>query len=351
MRLRFGVVAAILLGMALTGCGGLGIVSSSITAPCRAAHYSELIWSPDGQHIAFQESQGKASALFVMNADGTGVQRLAGNFAWYGGLHWLADSQSLAFQDGQTVVTIGLDRTSYVSRIPATDFAAIVFSPDASTVIVERYKDPHWSTAELDSTTGDFDSPLPLPLDRLDNDVTWSPDGTHLAYTRTEVDDQFIYVANANGSGQRLLTKGEPPILWSPDSQWISFNNSESGVHIISVDGKTEKLITANAWGSQHVWLPDSTHISFVSDAPLFSLTVIDIFSLTEESLTTDRINPKVYLAWSPDGSQVAYLDLVATTSNLAGLVEEISVINRDGTDLKRLTDNPGRYQCFKWPF
>ena len=68
---------------------------------------------------------------------------------------------------------------------------------------------------------GEYDS-CRAPL----HDLTWSPDGTKLAYIRTETRRESLYTIDANGQGKRRLGSSQlilPPIAWSPDGARIAF--------------------------------------------------------------------------------------------------------------------------------
>ena len=57
------------------------------------ANDSAAAWSPDGQRIAFASDRGGPLELYLMNADGSGVARLAGNLASTGLLFRVANLQ------------------------------------------------------------------------------------------------------------------------------------------------------------------------------------------------------------------------------------------------------------------
>jgi dipeptidyl aminopeptidase/acylaminoacyl peptidase len=73
------------------------------------------VWSPDGSRLAFPSIRDGNIELYVMNADGTGVQRLTDNPADDFMPAWSPDGSRLAFQTGRDgnweIYTINLDGT------------------------------------------------------------------------------------------------------------------------------------------------------------------------------------------------------------------------------------------------
>src|SRR5690349_8356280 len=106
----------IIVAAVLTSCRAAGTVSSSMVRACEAAHYDALAWSPDGEHIAYQAHEPSIPpVLYVMNPDGTNVQKFSAPYISIGftyksfDMQWLPDSQTLAFVLFDKVFTIDLD--------------------------------------------------------------------------------------------------------------------------------------------------------------------------------------------------------------------------------------------------
>src|SRR5688572_25291040 len=77
-----------------------------------------------------------------------------------------------------------------------------------------------------------------------DSNFTWSPDMQKILFqrqrlgTRGKISD--IYVMNADGSGQRLLTRRGHDARWSPDGEKISFAAYRDGnyeIYVMNADG------------------------------------------------------------------------------------------------------------------
>ncbi len=80
--------------------------------------------------------------------------------------------------------------------------------------------------------------------------VDVSPDGKRIAYDAWPLPkfvntNQWIYVANIDGSKQKKIIKGGIP-KWSPDSQLIAFQDYVTGVAVVQPDGGGKELVSPN---------------------------------------------------------------------------------------------------------
>ncbi len=82
--------------------------------------------------------------------------------------------------------------------------------------------------------------------------AAWSPDGRRLAFIRGQAFDRAsVWVMNANGSGQRLVTRSKialgPGLAWSPGAQLV-FSNVEgddvSALLAVNADGSGLRHVT-----------------------------------------------------------------------------------------------------------
>ena len=162
-------------------------------------------WSPDGKRLAFQSNRGNLDyGIWVVNGDGTGLHRLAGNAGGDG------DYSPAWSPDGTRIVFESDDDFSY---------DLFLMSPDGGLI------------ARLTRTDGDEDSPA------------WSPDGTKIVYTRWRGDFSKVWLMNADGSGQHALTTGKTDEyypVWSPDGTKILFSSDRGGnidLYVMNADG------------------------------------------------------------------------------------------------------------------
>jgi TolB protein len=169
----------------------------------------------------------------------------------------------------------------------------------------------------------------------------FSPDGQKIVFgTRSMTQD--IYVMNVDGSSLKRLSSlrvndGDGPFpdpTWSPDGRQIAFVNYDYGLYVVNADGSN--LTRLDHKGLDPAWSPDGQHLVFTSyDHKAGVLNEIGIINrdgsgfrqLTNHEALDQRP------AWSPDGRYIAFV------SDRDGN-DEIYVINSDGRDLRRLTDH-----------
>lgn len=204
--------------------------SGLLNLTSHAAEDVDPVWSPDGTRIAFVSDRDGLPAVYVMNADGTGVVR----------------------------ITDGPD------RFPA-------WSPDGLRIAFSRFGE---DTFDFDIWVANADGSAPVNLTnsaRDDVEPSWSPDGTKIAFTSYRTGDGEVFVMGADGSAptNRTASPGEDRSPdWSPDGTRIVFSSlrgGTSGIWVMNADGSGQAaLSTLGDIGP--AWSPDGTRIVFSSD-------------------------------------------------------------------------------------
>jgi Tol biopolymer transport system component/predicted Ser/Thr protein kinase len=145
-----------------------------------------------------------------------------------------------------------------------------------------------------------------------------SPDGRRIAFQSGraggDVQDQAIWLADADGSNATRLTRGPGDLQgspsWSPDGQWVAFDaGSEVGqmqIWVIRTDGSGLRQVTRGS-GPNAVpsWSRDGRFIYFASNRTgRFEVWRVAVEGGTEEQLTTEG---GACPAESPDGRTLYY--------------------------------------------
>ena len=110
-----------------------------------------------------------------------------------------------------------------------------------------------WSSGTVSPGGGD---PVQATNDAFtDWDPVWSPDGTQIAFMRSEGNSgQWnLYVMNADGTGERQLTAWpgmEDPFMWSQDGSTLVFRNAQR-----DGDPAEEVYALSLADGTASLWL------------------------------------------------------------------------------------------------
>lgn len=145
-----------------------------------------------------------------------------------------------------------------------------------------------------------------------------SPDGKKVAYISDETREQQVYVADADGSNPRMVTKDGgrqiATIQWSPDSHWLAVGDSESRIRLVKADG-TEDFEVARARRSPvplaHKFSPDSKWLVYVEEKPwtwqqVNVISMIEIGTKTRHQVTSGRFRDDLP-SFSSDGKYLVY--------------------------------------------
>lgn len=160
----------------------------------------------------------------------------------------------------------------------------------------------------------------------IENDLSWSPDGTKILFKWQEPGgDAAIYIMNSDGSNPKRLSpspgKDSTP-SWSPDGKQIAFSSSRDGqaeIYVMDNEGKNIQRLTFNTGNTKLA--EECKGDKMTQDCQAFELLGFDVRSLD------------FFPAWSPDGKKIVFLSVRDGD-------QEIFIMNSDGSDMKQLTFN-----------
>ena len=146
---------------------------------------------------------------------------------------------------------------------------------------------------------------------------TWSPDGEQLAIVGNSMGSGNIYLTDPQGSQPRpVLPDGELGYLidaaWSRDGKqfvlWSSQNNKV--LYLMDADGTdlVEKQLQVQILGTPQFW-PDGSSLVFYGATPTSSGLFEMILLNSDVALINSSVEHASSYAFSPDGSQLAYME------------------------------------------
>jgi Tol biopolymer transport system component len=170
-------------------------------------------------------------------------------------------------------------------------------------------------------------------------DPAWSPDGTKIAFSRSEGHRYQIWLMNPDGTDPVQLTHGDSSAsdaAWSPDGSRIAFTRCSAGacdIYVMRPDGSGETRLTnedrPGAWDP--TWSPDGRRLAFAEIGGIVAMSTQSQMRAQVTNGPADDDNPD----WSPAGTRIAF-------DASRGLWDgDVYVVDPDGTGMTDLTDSP----------
>ena len=342
-----GVTLFAVLGRSAQSQSASPAVSAPLSAVAQASTSRLAFTSFPGGHPQAPPPAFGTSELYVVNADGT-EKRLLARSRMYGpsGVVWSPDGQTIAFSGYNRVVFINPEGTGRRNVTREWGLRGLpVWSPDGRTIAFVRT----WGN-DGDIYVMNADGSGLRRLTRNDGPgwawfPMWSPNSRKLAFHRVQPPPKppyrtgwtsEVWIMNADGSGQRRLARGFPS-AWSPDGQKITFTEGlgEPGLYVMNADGSRQRRLT-NSGGSP-TWSPDGQKIVFVRKRPGTRGKVNDIYVMNADGSAERKLTERGHSArWSPDGEKIAFVS--SRDGN-----DEIFVMNADGSGQVNVSQNPLR--------
>lgn len=241
------------------------------------ARLGHAAWSPLGDLIVLDyggTGSGRDEGIYTVHPDGSGWQQLtqAGAVPV-----WSPDGEQIAFL---------VSGTDHGQRFSSLRPGVYVMRPDGTEV--QRLTDHAYGY------------------------LSWSPDGTRIAFVSLREGNQEVYVVSVEGSGEVNLTNdwaADTEPAWSPDGSrilFVSYRGDATDIYCVNTDGSGPMRLTQDRtikW--QPVWSPDGSAIGFIGTNR--ALYVMDADG-GDRRLVIDPPDCLVTgFSWSPDGEWLAF--------------------------------------------
>jgi TolB protein len=256
-------------------------------------------WSPDGRRLAFVSNSCDSCGnnVYVVDMDTGSLRQLTDVFRSISlDLTWSPDGSQLALV-GALDHTLEDPGGIYILDVDSGDFSRI-----------------HADTAN-------------------EQTPTWSPDGTQLAFiaTGSVLGYPHLYLVNADGSNLRSLRNDtrNSGLMQAWSGNRLVYGVWQDGLHLVTLEGEQivdEQLLAS---GMMPVWSPDGGRIAFASSgAWLWSTGVTGHVLISRPDGSDVRLVSElsldwiVRLAWSPDGSRLAFVSSCGGNSTCTYVVD-----------------------------
>ena len=143
-----------------------------------------------------------------------------------------------------------------------------VWSPNGQQIAFNSNREGNWEIYVMDADGSNQRNLTRHPA--FDVSPDWHPDGDRIAFMRGE-DIAYLYTIDLDGENLKLIKKAEyiSSPKWSPDGQQIAFEmfgDNGGGIYIADANGKNERLVSRPGnWAFIDLggWSPDGKQILY----------------------------------------------------------------------------------------
>jgi hypothetical protein len=287
------------------------------------APFSWAFPSPDGQQFLLEDIRFEMFKGDLLDTRTGETKEFSVSIVVNMFLNWFPDSRRILFRDGNGSLVLVDPVSGETTRLSTSMYDTVegaAASPDGKQVIYSLSSGMDGPSQVWLVNSDGRDEKMLFEYPYLVHRISWSPDGKKIVF----LGDGLI-VMDADGSNLtqlgnfRLAPCYSQYYFWSPDSRWLAM------------------VVARNPAASCNIWSEDVFEQT--------DILLLDLESGKSVPLVPGEIGGNIDPAWSPDGSQIAFI------SNRSG-APEIWTIHVDGTHLRQLTNTGGfvRYPIWRVP-
>ena len=241
---------------------------------------SVLAKAPTTAKIAFMTARNWNRDIYLMNPDGSEMERITRHRAMDVGPKWSPTGEQILFQS---------DR----DRFPLS-----------------------WDLYLMDADGSHVRRIFAKSVDR--RSATWAPDEKQIAYTRWEQGKTFIYIAPIDGKKEERVVIGSQP-SWSPDGTEIAFiegaPRDPKRISILNLHTRKHKFFfppKAPAWVRHVAWAPTGDKFAFSWNMLPGAIDKETIYIVNRDGtgarpVLGEAAGRAVEPSWAPSGDTLLY--------------------------------------------
>ena len=248
--------------VAANGIASINPDGSGVWGITLAPGDTEPSWSPDGARLAISGRRGGDSDIYTLDPNGTRVVQLTFSPFEERQPAWSPDGTRIAYSSLDSIWVAPADGTGGRRLTVGRSDQSPAWSPDGSQIAFSRSANGN-QDVWLMQADGSGQRRLTTAA-TFEQRPSWSPDGSRIAFEAYRDGEADIYSVRADGTDERRLTtsaSSDSYPHWSPDGRRIAFVSDRAGkaapqIHVMNADGSGQRQVTRGGASTAPAWQP-----------------------------------------------------------------------------------------------